>query len=150
TERDPLIRQPTVYTNADGASRDEPEIKRRLGPLEISASNRRGILAGIWLGTWGEHDRSSYRYVFVNIDGLASFQVMPSISSEFQKFHLASWLGTAYLLARCTFTPLYGRLSNVMGRRGANSTAIAFAAIGTIMCGLSRNIESLIAARFVR
>ncbi|KAK7036049.1 vacuolar amino acid permease [Favolaschia claudopus] len=138
TERDPLIKKGTVSTSADGASRGEPEIKRRLGPLEISASNRRGILAGIWLGTF----LGSLNLTLVPT-------MMPSISSEFQKFHQASWLGTAYLLATCTFTPLYGRLSNVMGRRGANNTAIAFAAIGTIMCGLSRNMESLIAARFL-
>ncbi|KAK6977150.1 vacuolar amino acid permease [Favolaschia claudopus] len=136
TERDPLIQKPTVFTDADSASRGEPATKQRLGPLEISASNRRGILAGIWLGT------------FLGVLTLVP-TMMPSISSEFQKFHLASWLGTAYLLATCTFTPLYGRLSNVMGRRGANHTAIAFTAIGTVMCGLSRNMESLIAARFI-
>ena len=55
-----------------------------------------------------------------------------------------------YLLATCTFTPLYGRLSNVLGRRGANQTAVFFACLGTIACGLSTNMESLIAARFVR
>ena len=55
-----------------------------------------------------------------------------------------------YLLATCTFTPLYGRLSNVLGRRGANQTAVFFACLGTVACGLSTNMESLIAARFVR
>jgi hypothetical protein len=37
-----------------------------------------------------------------------------------------------------------------MGRRGANHTAIFFAAMGTLGCGLARNMESLILARFVR
>ncbi|KAJ7830013.1 major facilitator superfamily domain-containing protein [Mycena olivaceomarginata] len=89
TERDPLIPRAVVQANAHA----EPDVKRRLGPLEISASNRRGILIGIWLAN------------FLGV-------LMPSISSEFQKFHQASWLGTAYLLATCTFTPLYGRLCN--------------------------------------
>ena len=57
--------------------------------------------------------------------------------------------GLRYLLATCTFTPLYGRLSNVMGRRGANQTAVFFAALGTLACGLSTSMETLIAARFV-
>ncbi|KAJ6500868.1 major facilitator superfamily domain-containing protein [Mycena sanguinolenta] len=133
TERDPLIKHPVVQTNTG-----EPDVKRRLGPLEISASNRRGILAGIWLATF----LGSLNLTLVPT-------MMPSISSDFQKFHQASWLGTAYLLATCTFTPLYGRLCNVMGRRGANHTAIVFAAVGTIGCGLARNMESLIAARFI-
>ncbi|KAJ6523477.1 major facilitator superfamily domain-containing protein [Mycena vulgaris] len=133
TERDPLIRKPPVQANAEIA-----QVRpRRLGPLEISASNRRGILAGIWLGN------------FLGGIYLIRLLVIPSISSEFQKFHQASWLGTAFLLATCTFTPLYGRLCNVMGRRGANQTAILFAAVGTIGCGLAPNMESLILARFI-
>lgn len=54
------------------------------------------------------------------------------------------------LLATCTFTPLYGRLCNVLGRKGANQTALFFTAAGCLMCGLSQNMEMLIAARFVR
>lgn len=92
--------------------------------------------------------------------------MLPGISSEFQKSHQASWLGTAYaaslyafystqaihsryLLATCTFTPLYGRLCNVMGRRGANQAAVLFAGLGTLCCGMSSNMEMLIAARFL-
>jgi MFS family permease len=55
----------------------------------------------------------------------------------------------SYLLATCTFTPLYGRLCDVMGRRGANQTAVLFAGLGTLACGLSPNMNFLIAARFV-
>ncbi|KAJ7142080.1 vacuolar amino acid permease [Mycena crocata] len=142
TERDPLIKKPVIHhvharSNAEGTE-SAPDPKRRLGPLEISARNRRGILAGVWMATF----LGSLNLTLVPT-------MMPSISSEFQKFHQASWLGTAYLLATCTFTPLYGRLCNVMGRRGANHTALIFAAVGTIGCGLSRNMESLIAARFI-
>jgi MFS family permease len=36
-----------------------------------------------------------------------------------------------------------------MGRRGANQTAVFFAGIGTLCCGLSNSLEMLIAARFV-
>ncbi|KAJ7184647.1 MFS general substrate transporter [Mycena filopes] len=139
TERDPLIKKLTVPANAEIAAPTTPNGKHQvLGPLELTASNRRGILAGIWLASF--------------LGALNSTLVptmMPSISSEFKKFHQASWLGTAYLLATCTFTPLYGRLSNVIGRRGANHVAIVFTAVGTVGCGLSRNMESLIAARFI-
>ncbi|KAI0684014.1 vacuolar amino acid permease, partial [Cytidiella melzeri] len=75
--------------------------------------------------------------------------VLPSISSEYHKSHQASWLGTAYLLATCTFTPLYGRLCNVMGRRGANQVAVLTAALGTALCGFSTSMEMLVVARFL-
>ncbi|KAJ6509153.1 vacuolar amino acid permease [Mycena vitilis] len=135
TERDPLIKKVAAEVNEEDAHSSSV---KRLGPLEITASNRRGILAGIWMATF----LGSLNLTLVPT-------MMPSISSEFQKFHQASWLGTAYLLATCTFTPLYGRLCNVMGRRGANHTAILFAAVGTIGCGLSTSMESLILARFI-
>jgi MFS family permease len=57
---------------------------------------------------------------------------------------------SSYLLAICTFTPLYGRLSNVLGRRGANQIAVILAGVGTLACGLSNSMELLIGARFVR
>ncbi|KAJ6567003.1 vacuolar amino acid permease [Mycena capillaripes] len=135
TEHDPLIPRNAKALTTPAQIVKEPH---SLGPMEISKSNRCGILAGIWMATF--------------LGALNSTLVptmMPAISSEFQKFHQASWLGTAYLLATCTFTPLYGRLCNVMGRRGANHTAICFAALGTVGCGLSRNMETLILARFI-
>ena len=55
----------------------------------------------------------------------------------------------SYLLATCTFTPLYGRLCNVLGRKRANQTALLFAAMGVLLCGLSSSMEMLILARFV-
>ncbi|KAJ7069283.1 MFS general substrate transporter [Mycena amicta] len=128
TERDPLLHK----ANADAEGR------LLVGPSEISASTRRRILAGIWIGT------------FLGALNLTLVPTMiPAISSEFQKFHQGSWLGTANFLASCTFTPLYGRLCNVMGRRRAYQTAILFTAAGALACGLSPNMEWLIAARFV-
>ncbi|KAH9890458.1 vacuolar amino acid permease [Cubamyces lactineus] len=131
TERSPLLRT---------ASPKPMDQKRasRLGPMDISKRTRYGILAGIWAANF----LSSLNTTLVAT-------LLPSISSDFNKAHQASWLGTAYLLATCTFTPLYGRLCNVLGRRGANQTAVVFAGLGTIACGLSSNMEMLIAARFL-
>lgn len=75
--------------------------------------------------------------------------LISSISSEYNRSNQASWLGTSFLLATCTFTPLYGRLCNVLGRRGANQTAVLLAAVGTLACGLSNSLEMLIVARFL-
>ncbi|KAL1754896.1 major facilitator superfamily domain-containing protein [Schizophyllum commune] len=45
--------------------------------------------------------------------------------------------------------PLYGRLSDAMGRRAANQTAILLTALGTLACAVAPNMELLILARFV-
>ncbi|KAF8757976.1 vacuolar amino acid permease [Rhizoctonia solani] len=132
--------------------------ERHLGPSEITKGTRVGILAGIWVAMF---------LASVNTTMVAT--LISSISSEYNRSNQASWLGTSYvfqtqtstctevtksgptrfLLATCTFTPLYGRLCNVLGRRGANQTAVLFAAVGTLACGLSNSLEMLIAARFV-
>ncbi|KLO19602.1 MFS general substrate transporter [Schizopora paradoxa] len=140
SERDPLLAVPPAPTapNVNGAIASKVPQKQRLGPLEISRSTRYGILAGIWVATF----LSSLNTTLVAT-------LLSSISSDFEKSNQASWLGTSYLLATCTFTPLYGRLSNVLGRRGANQTAVIFAGLGTLACGLSRNMETLIVARFL-
>lgn len=74
---------------------------------------------------------------------------MSAISSEYQAANQAAWLGTAFLLATCTFTPLYGRLCTVVGRRGAQQVALMFAATGTLLCGLAPSMNMLIASRFL-
>lgn len=128
TERDPLI------ANATNLTQDH----RPPGPRDISRSTRYGILVGLWSATF----LSSLNTTLVAT-------LLPSISSDFNKSHEASWLGTSYLLAVCTFTPLYGRLCNIMGRRGANQLAVCIAAVGTLLCGFSNNMGMLIAARFL-
>ncbi|GBE82864.1 hypothetical protein SCP_0412510 [Sparassis crispa] len=139
SEREPLLQASVVQPGAAEETNEDLKEATKVGPLEISRSTRYGILAGIWTATF----LSSLNTTLVAT-------LLPSISSEFSKSHQASWLGTAYLLATCTFTPLYGRLCNVLGRRGANQTAVFFAALGTAACGISGDMEVLIAARFVR
>ncbi|KAF8343831.1 major facilitator superfamily domain-containing protein [Cantharellus anzutake] len=61
------------------------------------------------------------------------------------------WLAKFLVLpfGDCSFNPLYGRLCDAMGRRGANQTALVLHVLGLLGCGLSRNMETLIAARFL-
>lgn len=130
TEIDPLL--PPDDANTKLAS------KNAVGPLQVTASARYGILCGVFTATF----MSALNLTLVPT-------MLPSISSEFNASHQASWLGTAYLLATSTFNPLYGRLSDVLGRRLASLTAVCFIALGTLACGLSKDMNSLILARFI-
>lgn len=56
----------------------------------------------------------------------------------------------SYLLSTCTFTPLYGRLCTILGRRAACQTALLVTALGTLLCGVSGGMVQLTVARFVR
>ncbi|KIJ67341.1 hypothetical protein HYDPIDRAFT_180282 [Hydnomerulius pinastri MD-312] len=139
-ERDPLLSsKPRIASSTNVHARsDKSQVASKLGPLEISKSCRRSILVGLWCATF---------LSALNTTLVAT--LLPSISSEFNASNQASWLGTSYLLAVCTFTPLYGRLSDVLGRRNANQLAVSMAAIGTLLCGCSRSMNMLIFARFL-
>ncbi|KAJ9108706.1 hypothetical protein QFC21_000026 [Naganishia friedmannii] len=83
-----------------------------------------------------------------------------SISPAKKKFFvvgmiLASFLasldltGTAYLWSTVTFTPLYGLLSNFLGRRIAYLSALSLFTVGTLLCAMSPTLVTLAAARFI-
>src|SRR5258708_13042803 len=55
-----------------------------------------------------------------------------------------SWVVTAYLLTSTAVTPLYGKLSDVHGRRAMLLLAIAIFLGGSVACAPSRNIFVLI------
>ncbi|KAG9309209.1 vacuolar amino acid permease [Chiua virens] len=150
TERDPLLFKSTT----DAATGKLEQSLDSVGPLEISRSTRYAILAGLWTATFlsvsvPPTSHSLCRIVLIEHAATLVATLFSSISSEFEKSNEASWLGTSYLLAICTFTPLYGRLCDLLGRRGANQTAVIAAALGTAACGFSRNMEMLILARFL-
>ncbi|KAI9466769.1 vacuolar amino acid permease [Lactarius psammicola] len=74
---------------------------------------------------------------------------MTPIGNYFNKSNQASYIGTSYLLSVCCFTPLYGRLSDILGRRGAMLLGLTLFGAGTICCGIAPSMEALIAARAV-
>jgi MFS family permease len=51
------------------------------------------------------------------------------------------------LLTITSFQPLYGKLSDIFGRKHALLFAYAVFGVGCLFCGLARNMVELIAAR---
>jgi hypothetical protein len=96
------------------------------------------ILTGLWSATF-----------LGSLDGTIVATLLTDIGTSFEKSNMASWLGTSYLLSVCCFTPIYGRLCDIIGRRGAILTALTFFGIGTIGCGIAPSMETLILARAV-
>src|SRR4051795_890605 len=72
---------------------------------------------------------------------------LPQIVSDLQGFEDLSWVVTAYLLATTVTVPLYGKLSDLYGRRRLFVVSITIFLIGSALCGLSQSIGQLIAFR---
>ncbi|KEF62227.1 uncharacterized protein A1O9_00199 [Exophiala aquamarina CBS 119918] len=69
------------------------------------------------------------------------------IGSELDALNLTSWVATAYFLTLTSFQPLYGKLSDIWGRKACLLSAYTIFGMGCLFCGLARDINQLIAAR---
>ena len=72
---------------------------------------------------------------------------LKSIVEEFDGLNHYTWVVTAYLLTSTASTPLYGKISDIYGRRVVFQFAIVTFLIGSILAGASQNMEQLIATR---
>ena len=65
------------------------------------------------------------------------------ISSEFDAANTASWLTTSYLITSTAFQPLYGRFSDIFGRRICFFTSTITFAVGCLGCSVARDVVFL-------
>jgi len=72
---------------------------------------------------------------------------LPTIGRHFGDLGDLSWVVTAYLLTGTAVTPLYGKLSDIHGRRGMMLIAIVIFVAGSLACALAPSMTALVFAR---
>ena len=72
---------------------------------------------------------------------------MPTIVGQLGGLQHYSWVFSAFMLASTTAVPLYGKLSDIYGRRKLYVSAMALFLIGSIWCGWANSMTQLIFAR---
>jgi EmrB/QacA subfamily drug resistance transporter len=75
---------------------------------------------------------------------------LPRITSELGGLDKLSWVVTAYLLTQTASTPLWGKISDLYGRKLIFQAAIVTFLVGSFAAGAAQNIEELIAFRAVQ
>ncbi|KAJ9360567.1 MFS drug transporter [Paecilomyces variotii] len=90
--------------------------------------------------------------IFANVflsgfDGTITASTYALISSEFHAANTASWLTTSYLITSTAFQPLYGRFSDIFGRRVCFFTSTIMFMLGCVGSGLAKDIIFLNAMR---
>ncbi len=65
-------------------------------------------------------------------------------------WRILSWVVTAFMVASTMTTPLYGKLSDIFGRKPAFFVSILIFLAGSVLCGLSRSMTQLIVFRAVQ
>ncbi|KAL3487309.1 major facilitator superfamily domain-containing protein [Aspergillus germanicus] len=83
--------------------------------------------------------------IFANVflsgfDGTITASTYALISSEFNAANTSSWLTTSYLITSTAFQPLYGRFSDIFGRRACFFTSTVTFLLGCLGCAVARNV----------
>ncbi|KAF7430237.1 hypothetical protein PC9H_005939 [Pleurotus ostreatus] len=81
------------------------------------------------------------------MDGTIVVSSYAAIGSELNQLQSTSWIATGYMLTLTSFQPLYGKMSDIFGRKSCLLFAYSIFALGCLLCGLARNMNELIAAR---
>jgi len=81
------------------------------------------------------------------LDQTVVIPAVPAIAGDLQAFGHLSWIVTAYLLTSTAATPLYGKLSDIYGRRALLLPALVLFIIASMLCGFSQTLPQLIGAR---
>lgn len=108
-------------------------------PPPISLPRRRAITAGLLLG--------------MSLGALEATVVstaMPTVIATLGGLAHYSWVFSAYLLTSTASVPIWGRLSDLYGRRRMYLTGVVLFLVGSVLCGASGTMVQLIAARAIQ
>ncbi|KAK2464452.1 hypothetical protein APHAL10511_003600 [Amanita phalloides] len=81
------------------------------------------------------------------LDSVVVATALPTISETFDAGAVVSWVPAGFLLTSTSFQPLYGRFSDIFGRKVALSVSMVVFMIGNLIAGFSKSIVQLIVAR---
>jgi len=82
-----------------------------------------------------------------SLDGTAVSTALPTIAGELGGIDQLPWVLTAYLLGSVAATPLYGKLSDIYGRRTLTEAALIIFIVTSVMAAASQTMWQLIVAR---
>jgi EmrB/QacA subfamily drug resistance transporter len=97
------------------------------------------ILAGLMMGMF-----------LAALDQTIMATATKTIADDLHGFNLQAWATTAFLITSTISTPLYGKLSDIYGRRPFFLFAIGIFIVGSMLCGLSQNMYELAAFRGIQ
>jgi EmrB/QacA subfamily drug resistance transporter len=102
-------------------------------------SERGPVLASVMLTTG-----------LVALDSTIIATAVPSVVRDVGGFSHFPWLFSVYLLTQAVTTPLYGKLSDILGRRPVMFAGIAAFLLGSVLCGFAWSMLTLIVFRAVQ
>jgi EmrB/QacA subfamily drug resistance transporter len=105
-------------------------------PIELPHRERIEILIAVLLGIF-----------LAALDQTIVGTALPVIVTDLKGNDVYTWAFTSYLLTATVSGPIYGKLSDIFGRRPLFIFGVSLFLLGSILCGLSQNMVMFIAFR---
>lgn len=84
------------------------------------------------------------------IEGTIVSTAMPTIIGSLHGVSLMNWVFSIYLLMTAVATPIYGKLSDIVGRKPILLIGLVIFVIGSTLCAMSNSMLTLILARVIQ
>ncbi|WP_424183966.1 MDR family MFS transporter [Actinokineospora sp. G85] len=108
-------------------------------PGQLSHRQILTVLSGLMLGM-----------LLAALDQTIMASAMKTIADQLHGQTIQAWATTAYLITATISTPLYGKLSDIYGRKPLYLTAISVFLLGSVLSGLANSMYELAAFRAVQ
>jgi EmrB/QacA subfamily drug resistance transporter len=118
---------------------DQSPLGRAAEAAPLDHSSVRSIVAGIMLAMF----LSALEQTIVA-------PALPTIGRVLGNVELLSWVVTGYLISTTVVTPLFGKLSDIYGRRRMMLISISVFILGSVACALAPSMELLIVGRVLQ
>jgi EmrB/QacA subfamily drug resistance transporter len=94
-----------------------------------------GLLLGIFVGA---------------LDQTIVSTAMPTIMTQLGGYEYYVWVFSAYMIATVIATPIFGKLSDIYGRKLFFQLGLVVFLLGSVLCGVAGTMEELIAYRAIQ
>ncbi|HZI19235.1 MAG TPA: MDR family MFS transporter [Pyrinomonadaceae bacterium] len=109
------------------------------GPIPLSARRRRAVTAGVMTGMF-----------LAALEATVVSTAMPTVIATLGGISHYSWVFSAYIITSTVTVPIWGKLSDLYGRRPLFQVGVALFLLGSVLSGLSTSMAQLIAFRAVQ
>lgn len=141
--KEKFVQRETTHAERNKDRASEPNSSRSaksmMPPQGLSQTRRILVTVGIMIGMF-----------LAALDATAVSTAMPTVVSSLGGISVYSWVFSAYILTSTVTLPLWGKFSDIYGRRIFYILGVAFFLLGSVLSGQSKSMIELIIFRAIQ